>query len=57
MQLICCCISWPKTCQKTHAKTPQKPAKNLVGKNPAKIFADHFKKILTKNIKKYPKTF
>lgn len=42
---------------KKPTKTCQKSGKNLVDKNPAKIFVDHFVKILTKNIQKYPKTF
>jgi len=41
----------PKTCQKPYAKTPQKPHKNLVGKNPAKIFYDFLNKKPAKNFK------
>jgi hypothetical protein len=46
----------PKTCQKSVAKTPQKPHKNLVRKNPAKIFYDLFNKKPAKNFARYPKT-
>jgi hypothetical protein len=45
-----------KTCQKPYAKTPQKPRKNLVRKNPAKIFYDFFNKKPAKNFERYPKT-
>jgi hypothetical protein len=45
-----------KTCQKSGAKTPQKPHKNLVRKNPAKIFYDFFNKKPAKNFATYPKT-
>jgi hypothetical protein len=41
----------PKTCQKPYAKTPQKPHKNLVRKNPAKIFYDFLNKKPAKNFK------
>jgi hypothetical protein len=40
-----------KTCQKPYAKTPQKPHKNLVRKNLAKIFYDFFNKKPAKNFK------
>jgi hypothetical protein len=40
-----------KTCQKPYAKTPQKPHKNLVRKNPAKIFYDFLNKKPAKNFK------
>jgi len=46
----------PKICQKPYAKTPQKPRKNLVRKNPAKIFYDFLNKKPTKNFEIYPKT-
>jgi hypothetical protein len=41
----------PKTRQKPYAKTPQKPHKNLVRKNPAKIFYDFLNKKPAKNFK------
>jgi hypothetical protein len=41
----------PKICQKPYAKTPQKPRKNLVRKNPAKIFYDFINKKPAKNFK------
>jgi hypothetical protein len=41
----------PKTCQKPYAKTPQKPHKNLLRKNPAKIFYDFLNKKPAKNFK------
>jgi hypothetical protein len=41
----------PKTCQKPYAKTPQKPHKNLLRKNLAKIFYDILNKKPAKNFK------
>jgi hypothetical protein len=45
MQLIISCT------QKPYAKTPQKTHKNLVGKNPLKIFYDFLNKKPDKNFK------
>jgi hypothetical protein len=46
----------PKTLCKNSPKNPQKPRKNLVRKNPAKIFYDFFNKKPAKNFATYPKT-
>jgi hypothetical protein len=53
MQLYCSSKNLTKTLCKNSPKNPQKPYKNLVRKNLAKIFYEN----INKNLSKYSKNF